>query len=392
MDYNDFIMSLLEEKGLDKRFKDNPEAVSQICSLIISDIEQKSGKSLQNSGRDEIEETARSVLERYDYVGNDGIRQDNVYSINEDGSFSVKHKTDVRRSSVDVSRADSEQIFSIGKEKGDLIVTESSEYISKSQDHSYASTGVRFSVFNHNGLEIQSRDVYQSVNVDTAIGINNSVDAFNAISRSGVKWEMSPVTETVLERGSDLATEHYCVQESKDSKILAFEKGKIISENRSQDAISNPMPICYSLGGHTTGQTKRGVMPNFPPQYRPGHLMDYTDYTAESYAKQTEEERNVAIQSVYKLSATQSKAFRETLFDSAKTNPALQEVVEKLDLVRTTNENDERLMKTLGIVTVADLERVYAGVSDKELKSTMQAIIRTSKEANRQSEKDGIEK
>lgn len=120
--------------------------------------------------------------------------------------------------------------------------------------------------------------------------------------------------------------------------------------------------------------------------------MDYTDYTAESYAKQTEEERNVAIQSVYKLSATQSKAFRETLFDSAKTNPALQEVVEKLDLVRTTNENDERLMKTLGIVTVADLERVYAGVSDKELKSTMQAIIRTSKEANRQSEKDGIEK
>ena len=38
---------------------------------------------------------------------------------------------------------------------------------------------------------------------------------------------MSPVTETVLERGADLATEHYCVQESKDSKILAFEKGKI---------------------------------------------------------------------------------------------------------------------------------------------------------------------
>ena len=392
MDYNDFIMSLLEEKGLDKRFRDNPEAVSQICSLIIRDIEQKNGKSLQNSGRDEIEETARRVLEGYDYAGNDGIRHENVYSINEDGSFSVKHKTDVRKSSVDVSRSDSEQIFSIGKVKGDLIVTESWEYISQTRDHTYASTGVRFDVFNSNGLEIQLREVSQSVNVDTAIGINNSVDAFNAIGRSGVKWEISPVTETVLDRGSDLATEHYCVQESKDSKTLAFEKGRIISENRSQDAIGNPMPICYSLGGHPTGQTKRGVMPNFPPQNRPGHLMGYSDYMAESYAKQTDEERDAAIQSIYDISATQSKAFRETLFDSAKTNPALQEVVEKLDLVRTTNENDARLMRTWGIVKVADLERVYERVSDKELRSTIQTIIEASKEANKQKETDGIEK
>ena len=392
MDYIDFIMSLLEEKGLDKRFRDNPEAVSQICSLIIRDIEQKNGKSLQNSGRDEIEETARRVLEGYDYVGNDGIRHENVYSINEDGSFSVKHKTDVRKSSVDVSRSDSEQIFSIGKVKGDLIVTESWEYISQTRDHTYASTGVRFDVFNSNGLEIQLREVSQSVNVDTAIGINNSVDAFNAIGRSGVKGEMSPVTETVLDRGSDLATEHYCVQESKDSRTLAFEKGRIISENRSQDGIGNQMPICYSLGGHPTGQTKRGVMPNFPPQNRPGHLMGYSDYMAESYAKQTDEERDAAIQSIYDISATQSKAFRETLFDSAKTNPALQEVVEKLDLVRTTNENDARLMRTWGIVKVADLERVYERVSDKELRSTIQTIIEASKEANRQKETDGIEK
>lgn len=392
MDYIDFIMSLLEEKGLDKRFRDNPEAVSQICSLIIRDIEQKNGKSLQNSGRDEIEETARRVLEGYDYVGNDGIRHENVYSINEDGSFSVKHKTDVRKSSVDVSRSDSEQIFSIGKVKGDLIVTESWEYISQTRDHTYASTGVRFDVFNSNGLEIQLREVSQSVNVDTAIGINNSVDAFNAFGRSGVKGEMSPVTETVLDRGSDLATEHYCVQESKDSRTLAFEKGRIISENRSQDGIGNQMPICYSLGGHPTGQTKRGVMPNFPPQNRPGHLMGYSDYMAESYAKQTDEERDAAIQSIYDISATQSKAFRETLFDSAKTNPALQEVVEKLDLVRTTNENDARLMRTWGIVKVADLERVYERVSDKELRSTIQTIIEASKEANRQKETDGIEK
>ena len=84
----------------------------QTILKFIKDIEQKNGKFLQNSGINEIEETARRVLEGYDYVGNDGIRHDNVYSINEDGSFSVKHKTDVTRSSVDVSRADSEQIFS----------------------------------------------------------------------------------------------------------------------------------------------------------------------------------------------------------------------------------------------------------------------------------------
>ena len=392
MDYNDFIMSLLEEKGLDKRFRDNPEAVSQICSLIIGDIEQRNGKSLQNSGRDEIEATASRVLEGFDSVGSDGVRHDNVYTINEDGSLSVKHKTEVTRSDVSVSRANSEQIFSIGKEKDELIVTTSSDYISQTDDHTYARTGVRFNVFNSNGLEIQSRDVSQSIDVETSVGIHSVGDAFHAISRSNVESEMTPVTETLLERGSDLATEHYCVQESNNTRILAFEKGSIINAYRNKDSISNPMPICYDLGGRPTGQTKRGVMPNYSPQYKPGHLMGYSDYMAESYAQQTDEERAASINSVYEDSSTRSSAFRQTLFDEAKTNPSLQQVVENLDLVRTTNDREANLMKSWGIVKVADLEKAYRNVSDKELRSTMQTIIETSKEANKQKESDEVTK
>lgn len=391
MDYNDLIMTLLEEKGLDKRFRENPEAVRQICSLVARDIEEKNGKSLQNSGRDEIEETARRILGQRDYTGNNGIRPDNVYTVGEDGTLSVRHKTDVRRSDVDVSKSDIEQVFSIGEGRGDFIVAESRDYIDQTRDNTFASTGVRFNIFNSNGLEIQSRDVSQDVSVDTAARIDSVRDAFEAIGRNGVTWKTSPVRETTLERGADLATEYYSVQESISSKLLALGKGRIIKENMGKDAVSNPVPVCYSLSGHTDGQTKRGVMPNFPPQYRPGHLMGYTDYMAEEYAKQTEEERAAAIQEVYDISATQSPEFRETLFDAAKTNPELQKVVERLDLVRTTSKSDAHMMEIMGIVKVDDLKRVYENVSNKELRATMQSIIENSREANKSKDSTGME-
>ena len=146
--YDDLIMSLLEERGLDKRFRDNPAAVSQICTLIKDDIIQKNGDSLQNSERSRIEETVRRILGEYDDVGNDGIRYNNFYSISEDGSLSVKHKTYVDKSGGYTAKTDSEQIFAIGKEKGDLIVTESSEYISQAKGDVYASLSVKFNIFN----------------------------------------------------------------------------------------------------------------------------------------------------------------------------------------------------------------------------------------------------
>ena len=63
-----------------------------------------------------------------------------------------------------------------------------------------------------------------------------------------------------------------------------------------------------------------------------------------------------------------------------------------LDLVRTTNDREANLMKSWGIVKVADLEKAYRNVSDKELRSTMQTIIETSKEANKQKESDEVTK
>ncbi len=375
MDYKDFIMSLLEEKGLDKRFRDNPQAVKQICSLI----EKESGKPVKYTSEKEIDETVKTMLERYDYVGNDGTRLDNVYSINEDGSFSVKYKTSIDNGLN--TRQDSEQIFSIGKERGNFIVSESNDVINKFQDSTVATTSVNFKVFNSNGLEIQSRNISQSVNAYTTNRINNCKDAFNiANSYTGVKYEMGPVEETTLERNENLATVHYRVEESNNSRLLIYEKDRIINNNKNQD-IGNPMPMYYSLNGRITGQAKTGEMPNFPPENAPDNLMGYTDYMARVYSEQTDKEREESIQKAYNISASKSEAFRKTLLDGAKTNPKLQEVVEKLGLDRTNNE-----------VKVSDLAGIYKEVDPKECSTVIEQIKETSSKEERTTTNDEIEK
>ncbi len=392
MSYNILIMELLEEKGLDKRFRNNPEAVSQICSLIGSDIEEKIGKSIHNSNGNEIKEIISRVLEgNDDYVTNDGIRHNNYYSINQDGSFSFNHKTDSKDMSGTVTRHDSKQIFSIGEKRGDLIVTESYENMLQTHrpgvDNTFARTGVRFNVFNSYGLEMQQREVSQSVDVEATYGIKNTRDAFHALARSDVgrQWKVSPVTETILERSPDLATVNYYIQESNNCRwMLIFQKDSIIGENKGKDAISNPIPITSSLGGYPTGQTKTGELANIPPEYRPGHLIGYTDRAAEIQASLTEVERDGEIQRAYILLAAESEAFRKTLNDSAKTNPKLQKVAEKLGLVRTTKEKE--------MVRVADLERNYARTKNEESRSVMEAIKSASKAGNMKLTKDGKEK
>ena len=52
-DFNDVIMTVLEAKGLDKRFRDNPEAINQICSLVSQEISQKTGQNLDSLGASE---------------------------------------------------------------------------------------------------------------------------------------------------------------------------------------------------------------------------------------------------------------------------------------------------------------------------------------------------
>lgn len=366
---NNFIMSKLEEKGLDKRFRDNPEAVRRICSLIKSDLEQRSGMTIEE------------VLEKIDFVGIDGIRRNDFYSINEDGSLSVKLKTDAKKIGEDVQRSDNTQIFSIGKENDELVITESNEEFAQRFGKTIASTGLKFSVFNKNGLEIQRKDVSQSVVVDASIGINSCLDAFHISNFDRNQWQMSPVTEINLQRSRDLATEYYTVEQSKDSRILAFDRDRIISLNRNG---IDPEQTYRRLNGSLDGQVKRGGIPNFAPEHFSNHLRGYSDYAAEFYAKYTDEEWADAIQRVYEDLADKSREFRETLFESAKTDKTLSAIVKKLDLVRTSRD-EAQSMESWGmghIVRVEDLQRVYEGVNDKELRTILGRIIETSREAN----------
>lgn len=375
---NNFIMSKLEERGLDKRFRDNPEAIRRICSLIESDLEQNEGKSIEE------------VLERFDFIRNDGVRSNNAYSINEDGSLSIKLKTDDRRTLDDVSRTDSTLIFSMG-ENDDLTITESNEIFSRIGENMIGSTNVKFSVFNKNGLEMKRKEVSQDISAKgnaSYYGISSYSSFFNGLHRFSLDAvQYGPLREIDLSRGPNLATEYYEVQQSNDTRILAYDRDRIISEHRNG---IKPIQVYRQLNGNLYGQVQRGAIPNYAPENNPSRLRGYSEYTADFYANQTDEERETTIQKVYEDLSDKSRPFRETLFERAETDKTLQAIVKRLDLIRTSRV-EAQSMRAWGlgdIVKVEDLQRVYEGVNDKELRTVLGRIIETSREANEYKETD----
>ena len=199
--FDEIMWDVLEAEGLDKRFRENPEAVSQISNLLREDVK----KITENRGRSDIELAVKKLLNSRDFVGSDGVRTQPSYTIEADGSLSVKHETKVNKSVESVIKSDLEQTFSIGDKKGELVVTESSDYISQTRNATSAITSLKIDNFNRHGLQVQSRKISQNIDLDTSIGINNTVEAFQAIGKHK-GYKLSPVNETTVERGSDLDT------------------------------------------------------------------------------------------------------------------------------------------------------------------------------------------
>ena len=374
--YDEIMWDVLESEGLDKRFRENPEAVNQISDLLRKDVE----KITESRGRRDIELAVKKLLDNRDFIGSDGVRTQPSYTIEADGSLSVKHETDINRGESNVAKSDLEQTFSIGDKKEELVVTESRDYIDQTRDNTFASTSLKIDNFNRHGLQMQSRKISQSINLDTSAGIRTSSEAFRAIGQHN-GYELSPVTETTLERGEDLATEYYADQKFTNARILSFEKWGMIQDNKGKDAISNPIPLANRMGLRSE-ESKRGEMANFPPQYRPGHLMGYSEAQAESYNERTPEEKAAAIRDVYEISAKESSAFRETLLEEARTNPNLQRVVAELGLTRDRDEKK---------VGMDDFKKAYEATADKDRRGAMQAIKDTTLEADKTKDSNGIE-
>lgn len=374
--YDEIMWDVLESEGLDKRFRENPEAVSQISDLLRKDVE----KLTENSGRRDIELAVKKLLDNRDFIGSDGVRTQPSYTIEPDGSLTVKHETDVNRGESNVAKSDLEQTFSIGDKKEELVVTESRDYIDQTRDNTFASTSLKIDNFNRHGLQVQSRRISQNINLDTSIGIRTSSEAFRAIG-THKGYELSPVTETTLERGEDLATEYYTDQKFSNARILSFEKWGMIQDNKGKDAISNPIPLADRMGVRVE-ESKRGEMANFPPQYRPGHLMGYSEAQAKSYNERTPEEKAAAIRDVYEISAKESSSFRETLLEEARTNPNLQRVVAELGLTRDRDEKK---------VGMDDFKKAYEATTDKDRRGTMQSIKETSRETDKSKDSNGVE-
>lgn len=374
--YDEIMWDVLESEGLDKRFRENPEAVSQISDLLRKDVE----KITESRGRRDIELAVKKLLDNRDFIGSDGVRTQPSYTIEPDGSLTVKHETDVNRGESNVAKSDLEQTFSIGDKKEELVVTESRDYIDQTRDNTFASTSLKIDNFNRHGLQVQSRRISQNINLDTSAGIRTSSEAFRAIG-THKGYELSPVTETTLERGEDLATEYYADQKFTNARILSFEKWGMIQDNKGKDAISNPIPLANRMGLRSE-ESKRGEMANFPPQYRPGHLMGYSEAQAESYNERTPEEKAAAIRDVYEISAKESPAFRETLLEEAKTNPKLQRVADELGLTRDKGEKK---------VGMDNFKKAYETTTDRDRKVAMQSIKDTTLEADKTKDTTGIE-
>ena len=374
--YDEIMWDVLESEGLDKRFRENPEAVNQISDLLRKDVE----KITESRGRRDIELAVKKLLDNRDFIGSDGVRTQPSYTIEPDGSLTVKHETDINRGESNVAKSDLEQTFSIGDKKEELVVTESRDYIDQTRDNTFASTSLKIDNFNRHGLQVQSRRISQNINLDTSAGIRTSSEAFRAIG-THKGYELSPVTETTLERGEDLATEYYADQKFTNARILSFEKWGMIQDNKGKDAISNPIPLADRMGVRVE-ESKRGEMANFPPQYRPGHLMGYSESQAESYNERTPEEKAAAIRDVYEISAKESSAFRETLLEEAKTNPNLQRVVAELGLTRDRDEKK---------VGMDDFKKAYEATADKDRRGAMQAIKETSRETDKSKDSNGVE-
>lgn len=374
--YDEIMWDVLESEGLDKRFRENPEAVNQISDLLRKDVE----KITESRGRRDIELAVKKLLDNRDFIGSDGVRTQPSYTIEADGSLSVKHETDINRGESNVAKSDLEQTFSIGDKKEELVVTESRDYIDQTRDNTFASTSLKIDNFNRHGLQVQSRSISQDINLDTSAGIRTSSEAFRAIG-THKGYELSPVTETTLERGEDLATEYYADQKFTNARILSFEKWGMIQDNKGKDAISNPIPLADRMGVRVE-ESKRGEMANFPPQYRPGHLMGYSEAQVKSYNERTPEEKAAAIRDVYEISAKESSAFRETLLEEAKTNPNLQRVVAELGLTRDRDEKK---------VGMDDFKKAYEATADKDRRGTMQSIKETSRETDKLKDSNGVE-
>lgn len=378
---DNIIMNLLEENGLDKRFRENPEAVKQICNLFLYEINQTSRKEI--SSRDEFVQIARIVLERQEGdIGNDGKRYWTTFSIAEDGSLDVKQETKVTDYAYGRSeRIDMQKVFAIGEKREELVVTERGEELTKCRGNALARVSLLFRTFNKHGLEMARRELRQSINnSDTTKRISNCKNAFY-IGRSQ-DYELGPVKEDYLSRGKNLVTQNYRKTISEDVKILVFEMDSIMKRHQKEDNLVNPLTLIYDFDGTASTKSTEGQVLNSLAEYDIDELYGVTDYKIDTEAKLTKEEREAKIQWLYSAYAKKSTAFRRTLIEEAKTNPDLQKVVEQLGLDKNTTREET--------VTVSDLQRAYESVSAPEIKDTMQSLLEASKAEDKEKDTEDI--
>ena len=363
----DVIMSVLEEKGLDKRFRKNPEAVNRIGSLLANEIENSSGKQIIEMGRGEIEESTKDLLNRSSYVDTNGIRNNNEIRINEDGSLSVKYKTnDLGDKNTGIHIENTEESFNIAENTGNLIIGEVCENFMRGygeKDTAIGITSIRIDTFNPHGLEVQGRIMDQAIYEKEAkpFGRPNSMkELLNTETRR------SELHEMLVSRNPDLVTA-YCINERTEctnyglaSSTKGIIKQAIATDRSWRHILGDELGIgVYSKKTTLEGNALCDIDYNNPNRM----YIEPSKEAIDQYKNMSDYNKTALKQQIYK-SASNNQAFANTLIENARTNPELKKVIETLGLTNPVGEQK--------------LKGIYEETQPEKISETMQTIRETT--------------
>lgn len=341
--YN-IIMDILVSKGLDSRFRTNPEAVRQICGLI-NDAVRVEGDSITSS--DIYSKRVEQILGRESNVIQDADRE---FSILSDGSFSVRTVSKNANVHVlgDKDETDQKINFVIGEKNNGLVVTSktvgysSGSYSQEEKNEdvpgetaivakNVRAGTVRFdkSVFNKHGLEMMRRSLQQSCTVYTSKDYAGAKEFFDSYSS-----QLPDIVAEDITRGRDLVTQKYekYTITSRNGLSLINKIDSLMGQESSNDLFNSTgrLGAVFNTGisvrkagkypnNHSSGLANHrlyGIMDGMKSDEDLGHVSEIVARGQESA----------------KYIFRDSPEFRATLFEAAENDPEMKTLLATISI------------------------------------------------------------
>lgn len=359
--YKDIVFKVLEDRGLDKRFRENPEAVDQIYDLVIDEIGMKRAES--NVDETKIKKSIERIFERGDFVY-EGCRSMNFFQIKNDGSLNVKFATNELYNNYNSrSLEDVEKNYKIGNKEDNFIMSKKYEaYDSLPNYRKHAYCSLELHDFNKQGLEMGTESIFQQCNVKNNI-INRVRTCKEMFERYIPGKDLSPISSTECRRGADLVTASVKKWEASPIVNNVLNLYQKLDDLQERYTGFNNNSVLNLVGARDIKCKSQIELPSMPPENKGNYINVPTEYGYDVYKELSEGEKKEMVMNAYKFSVEKSKHFKETLLNTAQSNPDLQKVVEQLGLEQRTNT-----------VSTENLRQIY----DKEKGKVQESFAKLS--------------